>query len=604
MRTHARAVVIGGGVVGVSTLYHLARKGWTDSVLVERKELTSGSTWHAAGLLPLFNLSYSVGQIHKYSVALYKTLEKETGLDVGLRQVSNIRLARTRDRMDEYHYYAGVAATIGVEVKFLTPQRSQGDLAALQRRGDHRRDPAPRGRLHPARRPDPGAGARRRANAAARSTAMTTVTAIERLPSGEWKVVTDKGDIVCEHVVSATGNFARQTGRMVGINVPVIPVQHQYIVTEAHPEIVWRARPRACRRWACCAKSDSSWYMREEAGGLLLGPYENGAPACYVDGPSADSEYELFPEDLDRLAPHIETAIARVPAFGEVGVKKVYNGAIAYTPDGSPIVGPAPGLKNFWLNEGHSFGVTAAGGAGWQLAEWIVEGEPTIDMLGVDPRRFGPYAQAGYLIEKNEEAYAKVFTIHYPDEERVAARPLRQTPCYSRMKDLGAVFGSIYGWERPNWFAPQGYGLERGRPRQARRAAQREPSPRGEGERPREKWSFRRSNYFEFVGAECRNVHENVGLQDMSAFAKFEVSGPGAESWLNSILTNRVPKAIGRVTLTYLSDQARRRARRVHADPHRAASASISSRPARWKRTISIRWKSCCPATEASASTG
>ena len=286
----------------------------------------------------------------------------------------------------------------------------------------------------------------------------TTVTAIERLPSGEWKVSTDKGDIICEHVVSATGNFARQTGRMVGINVPVIPVEHQYIVTEAHPDIVKR-KAQGLPEMGVLRESDSSWYMREEAGGLLLGPYEKGAPACYVDGPSSDSEYELFPEDLDRLGPHIETAIERVPAFGEVGVKKVYNGAIAYTPDGSPIVGPAPGVKNFWLNEGHSFGVTAAGGAGWQLAEWIVEGEPTIDMLGVDPRRFGPYVDTGYLIEKNEEAYAKVFTVHYPDEERAAARPLRQTPCYSRMKDLGAVFGSVYGWERPNWFAPQGYGL-------------------------------------------------------------------------------------------------------------------------------------------------
>ena len=292
--------------------------------------------------------------------------------------------------------------------------------------------------------------------------------------------------------------------------------------------------------------------MREEAGGLLLGPYEVGAPACYVDGPSDDSEYELFPEDLDRLGPHIETAIARVPAFGEVGVKKVYNGAIAYTPDGSPIVGPAPGVKNFWLNEGHSFGVTAAGGAGWQLAEWIVDGEPTIDMLGVDPRRFGPYAQTGYLIEKNEEAYAKVFTIHYPDEERAAARPLRQTPCYSRMKDLGAVFGSIYGWERPNWFAPKGYGLDDAELMKPDVLLNENHPAAAAGDRSREKWSFRRSNYFEFVGGECRNVHENVGLQDMSAFAKFEVSGPGAERWLNSILTNRIPKSVGRVTLTYL----------------------------------------------------
>ena len=242
------------------------------------------------------------------------------------------------------------------------------------------------------------------------------------MPSGEWKLVTDKGEIVCEHVVSASGNFARQTGRMVGLNVPVIPVQHQYIVTEPHPAIQAR-KAQGLPEMAVLRESDSSWYMREEAGGLLLGPYENGAPACYVDGPAADSEYELFQEDLDRLAPYIETAIARVPAFGEVGIKKVYNGAIAYTPDGSPIVGPAPGLTNFWLNEGHSFGVTAAGGAGWQLAEWIVEGEPNVDMLGVDPRRFGSYAQTGYLRAKNEEAYAKVFTVHYPDEERAAAGP-------------------------------------------------------------------------------------------------------------------------------------------------------------------------------------
>jgi dimethylglycine dehydrogenase len=550
MRTHARAVVIGGGVVGVSTLYHLAKKGWTDSVLIERKELTSGSTWHAAGLLPLFNLSYSVGQIHKYSVALYQTLEQETGLDPGLRQVSNIRLARTRDRMDEYNYYAGVAETIGVKVKFLGPSEVKtiwplcevdGIIGAIQHLED--------GYIQPADLTQSLArGARERG---AEINRHTTVTAIERLPSGEWKVSTDKGDITCEHVVSATGNFARQTGRMVGINVPVIPVEHQYIVTEAHPEIVKR-KAQGLPEMGVLRESDSAWYMREEAGGLLLGPYEKGAPACYVDGPLADSEYELFPEDLDRLAPHIETAIARVPAFGEVGVKKVYNGAIAYTPDGSPIVGPAPGVRNFWLNEGHSFGVTAAGGAGWQLAEWIVEGEPTIDMLGVDPRRFGPYADTGYLIEKNEEAYAKVFTVHYPDEERAAARPLRQTPCYARMKDLGAVFGSVYGWERPNWFAPQGYGLSDDDLAKPDVLLNENHPPAGPGEQPREKWSFRRSNYFKFVGEECRNVHDHVGLMDMSNFAKCEVSGPGAERWLNSILTNRAPKAIGRVTLSYL----------------------------------------------------
>ena len=550
MRTHARVVVIGGGVVGVSTLYHLVKKGVTDAVLVERKELTSGSTWHAAGLLPLFNVSYSVGQIHKYSVALYQRLGEEVGLDVGLRQVSNIRLARTQDRFDEYKYYAGVAATIGVDVRFLTPEQvkeiwplceTDGLLGAIQHPED--------GYIQPADLTQ--ALARGARNGGGEINRNTTVTAIERLPSGEWKVVTDKGDIVCEHVVSCSGNFARKTGAMVGLKVPVIPVEHQYIVTEAHPAIQER-KAKGLPEMGVLRESDSSWYMREEAGGLLLGPYEVGAPACYVDGPSAESEYELFQEDLERLMPYVETAIARVPAFGEVGIKKIYNGAIAYTPDGSPIVGPAPGVKNFWLNEGHSFGVTAAGGAGWQLAEWIVEGEPTIDMLGVDPRRFGPYASQGYLIEKNEEAYAKVFSVHYPDEERAAARPLRQTPCYDRMKALGAVFGSVYGWERPAWFAPLDYSLSEAELNKPDVILNENHPPEVDSAKPREKWSFRRSNYFDFVGAECRNIHENVGLQDMSAFAKCEISGPGAAAWLDSILTNRIPKALNRVTLTYL----------------------------------------------------
>ncbi|MBA67753.1 MAG: dimethylglycine dehydrogenase, partial [Rhizobiales bacterium] len=324
------------------------------------------------------------------------------------------------------------------------------------------------------------------------------------------------------------------------------------IVTEPHPAIVER-KAKGLPEMGVLRESDSSWYMREENGGLLLGPYEHGAPCCYMDGPTDDSEYELFQEDLERLMPHIETAIARVPAFGEVGIKKVYNGAIAYTPDGSPIIGPAPGLKNFWLNEGHSFGITAAGGAGWQLAEWIVDGEPTIDMMGVDPRRFGPYATEGYLREKNEEAYANVFTMHYPDEERVAGRPLKTTPCYDRMKKLGAVFGSVYGWERPNWFAPAGYEV----PKEelgvgADVLTSHNHAPALEDGRIVEKWSFRRSNYFEHVGNEVKTVHEKVGLLDMSAFAKCWIDGPGAEAWLDSILANKLPKKNGRIALCHL----------------------------------------------------
>ena len=554
MKSTARAVVIGGGVVGVSTLYHLAKLGWTDAVLLERKELTSGSTWHAAGLLPLFNLSYSVGKLHQYSVGLYPSLEAETELSVGFSQVSNIRLATSRDRLDEYHYYAGVAKTIGVEVNFLTAAQvkeiwplcnTDGIIGAIQHPED--------GYIQPADLTQALAkGARQRGATIYRN---TTVTGITQLPSGEWLVATEsdgvQGDITCEHVISCSGNFARQTGAMVGLDIPVIPVEHQYIVTEQHPAIMERRR-QGLPEMGVLRESDASYYMREEAGGLLLGPYEVGAPACYVDGPDANSEYELFPDALERLEPYILAAMERVPAFGEVGIKRVYNGAIAYTPDGSPIVGPAWGLKNFWLNEGHSFGVTAAGGAGWQLAHWIVDGEPTIDMMGVDPRRFGDYAGRGFLIEKNEEAYAKVFTVHYPDEEREAVRALRRTPCYDRMKDLGAVFGSVFGWERPNWFAPKGYALgEADLDRPDVLLNHNHPVTRN-GEPIREKWSFRRSNYFEHVGNECRHVHEKVGLQDMSAFAKCEIAGPGAEAWLDGLLTNAVPKKIGRVSLSYL----------------------------------------------------
>ncbi|MEY3657751.1 MAG: hypothetical protein RL425_512 [Pseudomonadota bacterium] len=549
MKTTARAVVIGGGVVGVSTLYHLAKMGWSDVVLLERKELTSGSTWHAAGLLPLFNLSYSVGKLHQYSVGLYPSLEEETGLNVGFSQVTNIRLATTRDRMDEYQYYAGVARTIGVDVNFLTAEQvkeiwplcnTDGVIGAIQHPED--------GYIQPADLTQALAkGARQRGATIYRN---TTVNAITQQPNGEWLISTDQGDITCEHVISCSGNFARQTGAMVGLDIPVIPVEHQYIVTEQHPAIMERKR-QGLPEMGVLRESDASYYMREEAGGLLLGPYEVGAPACYVDGPAANSEYELFPDALERLEPYILAAMSRVPAFGEVGIKKVYNGAIAYTPDGSPIVGPAWGLKNFWLNEGHSFGVTAAGGAGWQLAHWIVDGEPTIDMMGVDPRRFGDYAGRGFLIEKNEEAYAKVFTVHYPDEEREAGRALRRTPCYDRMKALGAVFGSVFGWERPNWFAPEGYSLS---------AADldkpdvllNDNHPVVPGEPIREKWSFRRSNYFEHVGNECRHVTEKLGIQDMSAFAKCEISGPGAEAWLDQLLTNAVPKKVGRVSLSYL----------------------------------------------------
>ena len=525
IKSHAKVVVIGGGVVGVSALYHLAKKGWGDDVvLFEKGELTSGSTWHAAGLLPLFNMSYSVGQVHKYSVKLYGSLEEETGQPVGFAKVGNLRLAMNDDRMDEYYQYAATAKTIGIDVRFLTPDEilklwPMCNIDGLVGGIFHPDD----GYIQPADLTQALAkGARGRGATIYRNTA---VLGIRQETSGAWRVSTDKGDISCEHIISATGNYARQTGEMVGLDVPVIPVEHQYIVTEPHPDLVER-RKNGAPEMGVLRESDGSWYLREENGGFILGPYEHGAPACYVDGPDPRAEYELFQEDIDRLAPHIEAAMNRVPAFAEVGIKQVYNGAIAYTPDGNPIIGPAWDLDNFWLSEGHSFGITAAGGAGWQLAEWIVDGEPTVDMLGVEPRRFGDYATKQYLIEKNEEAYSHVFVIHYPDEERPACRPLRTAPCYERMKDLGAVFGQKFGWERPNFFATDGMPQE-------------------------DDWSFRRSRWFEAVRKEVANTTANVGLLDMTAFAKCRLSGPGAESFLDGFVANRLPAKNGGIVLAH-----------------------------------------------------
>ena len=326
-----------------------------------------------------------------------------------------------------------------------------------------------------------------------------------------------------------TGNYARQTGRMFGLKVPAIPVEHQYIVYDESPELK-AYRAAGGRELAVLREPDQSYYFREERLGWILGPYEAGAPARFADGVPSWFGKDLFPGELERLLPHVEAAQRRVPGLERCGIKDIVNGPIAYTPDGSPLVGPAWGVRNLWINEGHSFGITAAGGAGWQLAEWIVEGEPGIDMLAVDPRRFGGYTSKRYLVAKNEEAYRDVFTIHYPDEERHDARPAKTSPVYDRLKRMGAVFGQRYGWERANWFAP-------------------------EGVEPKDVWSFRRTNYFEHVGNECRRLREKVGVIDLTPFTKFEVTGPGAEGWLDSLVANKVPTKVGRIALCHALTQ-------------------------------------------------
>ena len=523
MADTARVVVIGGGVVGVSTLYHLAKKGWSDCVLLERTELTAGSTWHAAGLLPLFNMSYSVGQLHQYSVELYKRLEAETGQAVGFHGTGNLRLATNRDRMDEYRNYMCTAETIGVEchligveeIKRLWPLiNAEGLEGALWHPTD--------GHIAPV---DVTMAMAKGARAlGAKIRLKTAVVGIER-DGHEWVVkLFDGGEIRCEHVVSCTGNYARQTARMVGLSIPAIPVEHQYIVTDVDPRLK-EYREAGNKELPVLRESDAQYYLREERNGWILGPYEKHAPACFVDGVPPTFEKDLFEGDLDRLVPHVEACMNRVPTFADAGIKDIVNGPISYAPDGNPMVGPAFGLPNFWISEAHSFGVTAAGGAGWQLAEWIVDGEPTVDMIGVDPRRFGVTSKL-FAKLKNEEAYEHVFVIHYPMEERPACRPAKAPPVYDQLKAAGAVFGQRFGWERANWYAPEG--VER-----------------------KDAYSFRRSNWFAHVGDEVRAMRERVGLMELSSFAKYEAEGPGARAWLDGMVANNIPRKVGGMALCH-----------------------------------------------------
>ncbi|MFI4988120.1 MAG: FAD-dependent oxidoreductase, partial [Alphaproteobacteria bacterium] len=524
MRTQARVAVIGGGAVGCSILYHLTAAGFRDVMLLERDELTAGSTWHAAGLLPLFNMSYSTGQMHKYSIELYQRLAAEWQRDVGFRRVGNLRMARTRERMEEFQTYATTADAVGVPYEWWQPKdikerfplvNVEGLVGALYHPTD--------GYINSADITMLLADAARKGGAEINR--QTEVRAIERTVGGEWRLVTDKGDIVCETVVAATGNHAQRTAAMVGLSIPAIPVEHQYIVTGEIPEIVaWRKAGHP--EHPILRDADARWYMREERGGLILGPYEKGAPAWAVHGVPEGFKAELLPPDLDRLEWHIEEAFFRMPCFAKGGVKTVYNGPICYTPDGNPLVGPAPGLANFYFAEGFSFGITAAGGAGKYLTQMITEGEAEIDMLALDARRFGAYATRPYAVKKNEEAYERVFVPHFPDEERPAGRPLRTTPAYDRLKGRGAVFGQRFGWERANFFVPDDAGFK-------------------------EQWSFRRGNWWPYVKAEAEAIRSNVGLFEASTFAKYAARGPGAEAWLDRLVANRLPQKTGRIQLTH-----------------------------------------------------
>ncbi|MEO1607286.1 MAG: FAD-dependent oxidoreductase [Pseudomonadota bacterium] len=535
MKANVKALVVGGGAVGTSIAYHLARAGWDDVMLLERDELTSGSTWHAAGLLPYFNMSYATTHMHDYSIKFYKSLEEETGLNAGFSVVGNLRMAQTQDRMDEYMLYASTAETCGVPYEWMSSAQIK-DRWPLVRTEDlkgaiyHPTD----GYINPADVTMAMAkGARQRGVTIERKWQVDgyhwtgdhwDVTCTKMVEKGGNLVPSDEQVVIhAEHVVTATGNHAQRTAQLLGIKIPAIPVEHQYIVTEPDPALVeWR---KSNGEHPVLRDADAKWYVREERGGWILGPYERNAPACFEYSVPDSFRADLFPLDLERIEEEYMSMIHRIPSSETVGLKDDYNGPICYTPDGNPLLGPAPGLQNMWLAEGFSFGITAAGGTGQYLAQLMVEGEAEIDMASLDPRRYGSWMTTEYAARKNEECYEHVYILHHPDEERPACRPLRTAPAYDRQKEAGAQFGQVNGWERPNYYAPAGFSDHDSR-------------------------SFRRGGWWQYAVEEAKAIREGVGLIDATAFAKHRISGPGATAFLDWFTCNKLPK-VGRINLTY-----------------------------------------------------
>ena len=537
MKTHVKALVVGGGAVGTGIAYHLAKAGW-DTMLVERDELTSGSTWHAAGLLPLFNMGYATTHIHKYSVDFYKGLEAETGLNPGFYVVGNLRMAQRAERMDEYMLYSSVAETAGVYHEFLSPKdikdrwplvRTDDLLGALYHPQDGYINPADVTQAMAKGARQLGATIERKIQVDAyRWTGSEWIVSATRMHEVGGRLVPsdEKFEIHAEHVVTATGNHAQRTAKLLGIKIPAIPVEHQYIVTEPDPMLVEYRKTHP--QHPVLRDADAKWYVREERGGWILGPYEMNAPARFLyDVPEA-FRADLFPLDLERIEAEYMSMIHRLPSSETVGLKDDYNGPICYTPDGNPLVGPAPGLRNMWLAEGFSFGITAAGGTGYYLAQMMVNGEAEIDMASLDPKRYGSWMTTEYAARKNEECYNHVFILHHPDEEREACRPLRTAPVYDRQKALGAQFGQVTGWERPIYYGPK-------------------DAPADFDHNSR---SFRRGAWWPYAVEEAKAIRETAGLIDATAFTKHLVRGPGATAFLDWFTCNTLPK-VGRINLTY-----------------------------------------------------
>lgn len=520
---HARVVVIGGGIAGCSVLYHLTKLGWSDAVLLERNELTSGSTWHSVGNTPMFTSSLNLLRILKNSNELYASLESETGQPVGYHPVGSLRLATSHDLLTWYRQIEDMSALAGVRNEVITVDQAlalnpfinpEGVLAAAHLYGDGYLDPSSV-TIALAK------GARQRGALIYRGTRVERIT---RTPSGEWEISTNNGTITAEIVVNAGGQWGREIGRMVGVELPLVSMEHQYVVTEAIPELKQLSQEIPVTR-----DPERGFYLRQEGDGLLIGFFESNPIPWAVDGIPRDFGRQLLPERVEHLEPDLQRAVERIPILGSAGIKKIVNGPDAYTPDGAPIVGPVPGVPNFFVMAGFSlFGIANSGGTGRACAEWIVHGAPGIDLWEYDVRRFGEYAtRKSYLVAKSMEAYALDYEVHYPHHERHAGRPLKTTPIHDQLEDAGAVFCARHGWERPLWFAPQGVP-------------------------PRDEPTFGRANWFSHVAQECRSVRERVGVLDQTSFGKFQVSGTGATAFLNYLCANEIDVPIGKIVVTQM----------------------------------------------------
>jgi dimethylglycine dehydrogenase len=526
MMASARAVVIGGGVVGASVLYHLAKIGWTDVLLIEKGELTSGSTWHAAGGMHTFNGEANISRLQKYTIDLYREIESQSGQSCGLHPNGGLMLAATQGELDSLRLICSRARYLGMETEMISlgeacrlnplidPQYFKG---ALWRADGGHCDPS--GTTHAYVKAARGLGA-----SVERFTRVLTLTP---RADGSWDVMTDKGAVHAEHVVNCAGLWAREVGRMVGIELPVLAMEHHYLITEDLPELKGRAQ-----EIVNTTDYAGEIYMRQERAGALIGTYEpNGVVWAAVQTPD-DFSMQLLPDDFERLAPYFEVGFQHFPALGRVGIRKAVNGPFTFAPDGNPLVGPVRGVRNYWVACAVMAGFSQGGGIGLVLSRWMAHGDPGQDILSMDVARFGAFATPKYTSIKVPENYSRRFRLTYPNEELPAARPVRRSPIYDHLKAAGAVMGTNFGLEHALWFAPPGVA-------------------------PAETPTYRRSEAFPIVAAECQAVRGAVGVYETTNYGKYEVSGRGARAWLDRVFACRVPKP-GRLGLAPMLNPAGR----------------------------------------------